>query len=749
MKSFATTTLLATVLVVAVSAKRTTLRGSRDVFAVSTQEELQLQGRRRHLEQGISCRLFIEEVMYNDGSSQEDWVCELPQEEFSKLGLQYIKIDRLDAVIPTKDVKSGESILIMSRAIVDTEDSKMYIPSNAIIEVHNQSVEDAVSKLTRNLAEKTGTLNTLVVRFVDRNGVAPNATIKKLENDFFDDDGCLKSQYEACSYGKLKIQPFSGTTQTGVTIEHGVVEVHIDLDVSTSTIDDLKQKGHLATGTTLGDLMFNNTYDLVAYVFPPGCVGTWIASAYTNGKFSFYNNEAGSGVAFQVHEVGHNLGLAHSGASTEYNDKTGMMGSSFGDDDFYMCFNPAKSFQLGWYNNKVKTIDPFSTPDAVSEFTLNGVSDYEQNDDALIVLRLEQTALDPDYFIGYNRDSRMNQDTYEDKNMITIIRMDLSGEDKPKSEKVGSLYPNQTFKIENFNNERDVKIRFVSVSNGTSHIRDAAIQVIDIENAPNITPPEERECENHTFEVYTDRYPGDNKFVIVQGNGTGKIVGQSPVFVKNLTTYTTEVCLPYKQNYKFVLYDKHEDGICCGQGHGFYRAFDSQGNDLFHSNELNEEFDFKVEFFEVGENPDLGPPTISPLATPSKYPTRSPTGSPTGPPSKYTTSPPTGSPTAYPSPTGSPTRSPTASPTGSPTIFPTTRSPTRFPIAPSASPAITPSPSVMCNDTTKKRFKIKRKGKGKKKNCKWVKKKKKCNITFKDKPLWQTCPNSCNRCADL
>eukprot|EP00532_Pseudo-nitzschia_australis_P011727 CAMPEP_0168209662 /NCGR_PEP_ID=MMETSP0140_2-20121125/2746_1 /TAXON_ID=44445 /ORGANISM="Pseudo-nitzschia australis, Strain 10249 10 AB" /LENGTH=734 /DNA_ID=CAMNT_0008136191 /DNA_START=438 /DNA_END=2638 /DNA_ORIENTATION=- len=734
MKSFATTTLLATVLVVAVSAKRTTLRGSRDVFAVSTQEELQLQGRRRHLEQGISCRLFMEEVMYNDGSSQEDWVCELPQEEFSKLGLQYIKIDRLDAVIPTKDVKSGESILIMSRAIVDTEDSKMYIPSNAIIEVHNQSVEDAVSKLTRNLAEKTGTLNTLVVRFVDRNGVAPNATIKKLENDFFDDDGCLKSQYEACSYGKLKIQPFSGTTQTGVTIEHGVVEVHIDLDVSTSTIDDLKQKGHLATGTTLGDLMFNNTYDLVAYVFPPGCVGTWIASAYTNGKFSFYNNEAGSGVAFQVHEVGHNLGLAHSGAGNEYNDTTGMMGTSYGNDDFFRCFNPAKSFQLGWYNDKVKTIDPFSTPDAVSEFTLNGVSDYEQNDDALIVLRLEQTALDPDYFIGYNRDSRMNQDTYEDKNMITIIRMDLSGEDKPKSEKVGSLYPNQTFKIENFNNERDVKIRFVSVSNGTSHIRDAAIQVIDIENAPNITPPEERECENHTFEVYTDRYPGDNKFVIVQGNGTGKIVGQSPVFVKNLTTYTTEVCLPYKQNYKFVLYDKHEDGICCGQGHGFYRAFDSQGNDLFHSNELNEEFDFKVEFFEVGENPDLGPPTISPLATPSKYPTRSPTGSPTGPPSKYTTSPPTGSPTAYPSPTGSPTRSPTASPTGSPTIFPTTRSPTRFPIAPSASPAITPSPSVMCNDTTKKRFKIKRKGKGKKKNCKWVKKKKKCNITFKDKP---------------
>eukprot|EP00532_Pseudo-nitzschia_australis_P017930 CAMPEP_0168311256 /NCGR_PEP_ID=MMETSP0142_2-20121227/67271_1 /TAXON_ID=44445 /ORGANISM="Pseudo-nitzschia australis, Strain 10249 10 AB" /LENGTH=720 /DNA_ID=CAMNT_0008264151 /DNA_START=333 /DNA_END=2492 /DNA_ORIENTATION=+ len=720
MKSFATTTLLATVLVVAISATRTTLRGPRDVSTISTQEELQFQGRRRHLEQGISCRLFIEEVMYNDGSSQEDWVCQLPQEESSKLGLQYVQIDRLDAVVPTKEAKSGESILTMSRAIVDTEDSKMYIPSNAIIEVHNQFDEDAVPRLPRNLAEKTGTLTTLVVRFVDRNGVAPNATIKKLENDFFDDDSCLKSQYEACSYGKLKIQPFSGTTQTGVTIEHGVVEVHIDLDVSTSTRTDLKTAASLATDTQLGDLVGNDAYDLVAFVFPPGSVGSWVASAYTTGKFSFYNNEAGSGVAFQVHEVGHNLGLAHSGASTEYNDKTGMMGSSFGDDDFYMCFNPAKSFQLGWYNNKVKTIDPFSTPNAVSQFTLNGVSDYEQNDEALIVLRLEQTALGPDYFIGYNRASGIHEDTYEDQNMVTIVRMELFGEGTPNSTKVGSLHPNQSFTIENFNNERDVKIRFAYILNGASHIRDAVIQVIDVENAPNITPPVKRECENHTFEIYTDKYPDDNTFVIVQDDGTGKIVGQSPVFVKNFTTYTTEVCLPYKQNYKFMLYDKFKDGLCCGEGHGFYRAFDSQGNLLFHSNEQNESFDVKIEFFEVGENPDTGPPTISPLATPSKSPTRSPTGSPTGSPSKYTTSSPTGS------PTGSPNRSST--------ISPTIRSPTRSPIAPSASPAI--APTTECKDTTNKKFKIKSKGKGKRKKCKWVKKKKKCNTTFKDKPLW-------------
>eukprot|EP00532_Pseudo-nitzschia_australis_P017226 CAMPEP_0168256164 /NCGR_PEP_ID=MMETSP0141_2-20121125/5697_1 /TAXON_ID=44445 /ORGANISM="Pseudo-nitzschia australis, Strain 10249 10 AB" /LENGTH=650 /DNA_ID=CAMNT_0008192823 /DNA_START=132 /DNA_END=2081 /DNA_ORIENTATION=- len=650
MKSFATTTLLATVLVVAVSAKRTTRSGSRDVSAISTQEELQFEGRRRNLEEGITCRLLIDDVLYNDGHITEDWVCELQQEESLKLGFQYLDIDSLDAAIPTKDVKSGESIVTMSRAVIDPQDKKLYIPSNAIVEVHDQFGEDAVQRTPRYLAEKTGTLTTLVVRFVDRNGIAPAASIAKLENDFFDDDSCLKSQYEACSYGKLKIEPFSGTTETGVVIEHGVVEVKLDLDVSASTCGDLKSTAFLTTATELGDLLYNDAYDLVAFIFPPGSVGEWYASAFTTGKFSFYNDVAGSGVAFQVHEVGHNLGLAHSGASNEYNDKTGMMGVSYGDDDFFMCFNPAKSYQLGWYNDKVKTIDPFSTPNAIGQFTLNGVSDYEQNDDALIVLRLEQTALDPDYFIGYNRASRMNQDTYEDKNMITIIRMDLSGKGKPKSQKVGSLSPNGSFTIENFNDERDVVIKFAYILNGESHIRDAVVQVIDTEN---YVPEKAKEsaCENHTFEFYTDKYPDDNKFVIVQ-DGTGEMVGQSSAFVAPLTSYTTEVCLPYKQTYKFMLYDHFKDGICCGQGHGYYRAFDSRGNLLFHSNEQNEMFDIRVEVFTVGENLDPDPPANSPLATPSKSPTRSPTSSPVG------------------SPTGSPTRSPTSSPVGSPTGSP-------------------------------------------------------------------------------
>ena len=86
-------------------------------------------------------------------------------------------------------------------------------------------------------------------------------------------------------------------------------------------------------------------------------------------------------VSSTVHEVGHNLGLAHSGdGNLEYGDQSGMMGkntiggsllswhsyhaSTFSpsicpptspsysynsDDTPLMCFNPAKNYQLGWY----------------------------------------------------------------------------------------------------------------------------------------------------------------------------------------------------------------------------------------------------------------------------------------------------------------------------------------------------------------------------------------------------------------
>merc|ERR1711934_912844 len=70
-----------------------------------------------------------------------------------------------------------------------------------------------------------------------------------------------------------------------------------------------------------------------------------------------------------AHEIGHNLGLEHSGYDCDgcqdnlksYMDGTGYMGlysSSTADDDIRKCFNAQKSYKLGWYTNQAKSVDP-------------------------------------------------------------------------------------------------------------------------------------------------------------------------------------------------------------------------------------------------------------------------------------------------------------------------------------------------------------------------------------------------------
>jgi hypothetical protein len=101
---------------------------------------------------------------------------------------------------------SGESMLTMSEAVVDTDEPKMYVPVNSRVKVSN-----ILTSRDRNLAMrmgpgKTGTLRTLMILVTDSNNDAPDASAAKLKNDIFDDDVSLKKQTEASSYGKLKIK---------------------------------------------------------------------------------------------------------------------------------------------------------------------------------------------------------------------------------------------------------------------------------------------------------------------------------------------------------------------------------------------------------------------------------------------------------------------------------------------------------------------------------------------------------------
>jgi len=535
-----------------------------------------------------------------NGYSQEEWVCELPRDQSSSLGVKFIDI--VDSGTIFANFTSGVSVLNVDRAIVDVEDPKMYIPRDARIEVDDERAFNALDN--RELAAKKGTLNTLVIRVVDSNGIGADASISQLRDDIFEDEVCLKSQYERCSYGNLKIEAFNGRTSTNKQINGGVVDLNVNFDVTSGQNRGvLQQAAFDAAFQQLGDLE-DDRYDLVMFCMPPG-TGNWLAYALINNKFSFYNNKWCSSVTAQLHEVGHNLNLGHSGQEGEgkYSDQQGVMGFSYNKDDQSMCFNPAKNFQLGWYEDQSETINGLNKLNPVRLYTLNGVSDYKKNPEGIISLRLQQLNQNEDYYIGFNRKDGMNKDTVEDGNRVTIVKK-LSGSvnEYAVSMKVGSLDLGDSFTIVNFNGKRNVEIKYVSENND----RDAIIEVIDVENAPKIV---KEPCKTFKVQIKTDRYPTDTSWAISEVEGIQRAIASSPEYKEAETLTTTEICLPFNMKYKFSIVDTYKDGLCCNQGKGFYKVLDDQDNELFRG---GEEFFVDENFIEVEENPNPVEVVLSP-----------------------------------------------------------------------------------------------------------------------------------------
>ena len=119
-----------------------------------------------------------------------------------------------------------------------------------------------------------------------------------------------------------------------------------------------------------------------------------------------------------MHELGHNLGLAHSGESTvEYGDQSGMMGYSYSQDEGpVMCFNTAKNWQLGWYPNARQSIKPLDNESFSGH--LIGISDYGATTDNVMIQITGYASLD--YYVAFNQKSGINSGTVEGGNQVLV-----------------------------------------------------------------------------------------------------------------------------------------------------------------------------------------------------------------------------------------------------------------------------------------------------------------------------------------
>jgi len=155
------------------------------------------------------------------------------------------------------------------------------------------------------------------------------------------------------------------------------------------------------------------------------------------------------------------MGLNHAGEGTnEYGDQTGLMGYSYGSFTTRMCFNNAKSWQLGWYGLKRETLD-FSQRGGFNG-TLVGVNDYQHvaaTGRYVVVKIVGGTA--GDLFVGFNRKAGINADTPEGVNQVTVQNQLGTG----KSWLQAKLSAGGQFNVTNFRNtNRTLIIKVTSIN---------------------------------------------------------------------------------------------------------------------------------------------------------------------------------------------------------------------------------------------------------------------------------------------
>jgi hypothetical protein len=584
------------------------------------------------IEENIECLAVVEDRQNEDHTEETRLDCEKP--DGSMITVSGIEESWIKEKVKNGELHSATDSIVMPSGSKE-HDGKLIIPPGGNIEIHRGS-------RLRRLAGVTGVKTVLVARIVapDRSTTSSEAVISNKVFGTSGDEVNLRSQYWACSHGQLEFKPAEGAD-----ITNGVTTVNIGINVNGNTDGIIRNAATTALATKFGVSSASQIADYVMLCIPPGTSGSWIAYAYINSWLSVYNNGWCNYPSGQMHEIGHNLNLAHSGESASYDDQSGMMGYSYSNDEGpVMCFNGPKNWQLGWFDDKRTAITP--TEGVEASFTLIGAAEYTQaSGNEYVILKVGTK-----HYISFNRRVGVNSGTVEGGDKVLVHEKEGTG--YGQSTLLSKLSSGGSYSIGYYNgSEKSLEITVASIG-ARAQVKlclggNCAVVPPTSPTSPPTPPP----CNGKTIEISVkpDNYPGETTWKLVNQCTTNEVVAGGPYSDSNLATITR--CLP-DAKYKFEIEDTYGDGICCNYGNGYYRGV-LDGVEVFSGGEFTISKSHEFGSCEQSPPPPTSPPTKAPTPAPSKAPTKAPTPAPTSPPTIAAT----------PQPSSTPSKSPTPVPT--------------------------------------------------------------------------------------
>ena len=248
----------------------------------------------------VHCRYVRGDIHYIDGGTEDFDACEDGNTLFD------LPPEFLDGVDRRHDLHSGRTRLDIkgahkrsTRLTNETDHIEATGTTHPRVILRDSSIRALSTKTSNEIITSTGTKSLIIVRVTSRDSTVTLSSAE-LSESTFGNGVSLATQVHRCSNGKLQFVPATGTN-----IQGGVGELYLDEPTINIAPKNLQTALREDFVEHFGS---EDNFDLIAFCLPKGTGSPdrgWIAYAYRDTKFSYYNDEWGGSLTSRMHEIGH------------------------------------------------------------------------------------------------------------------------------------------------------------------------------------------------------------------------------------------------------------------------------------------------------------------------------------------------------------------------------------------------------------------------------------------------------------